>query len=76
LSNIEIEPTTLIVYWNKEDKALWKPRIDRVRKAYDKTESETVLQGMRRVYVYHVNSERFDDSYKFLRENELVFFHK
>jgi len=74
LSKIEVEPTTLIVYWNKEDEALWKPRIARVRKVYNQTEIATVLQGMRRVYVYHVNSERFDESYKFLRENNLVFF--
>ena len=74
MSKIEIDPTTIIVYWNKEDKALWEPRIARVRKAYNQTEIDTVLNGMRRVYVYHVNSERFEDSYKFLKDNELVFF--
>ena len=34
----------------------------------------TVAKGLRRVYVYHVNSERFEESYQFLRENNLIFY--
>lgn len=41
---------------------------------YSKAELATVIAGMRRVYVYHINSERFDVSYDFLRQNNLVFF--
>jgi hypothetical protein len=74
MSKIDIEPTTQILYWNKEDKKTWTPRLTRIRKTYAQAEIDTVLNGMRRVYVYHINSERFEDSYKFLKDNGLVFF--
>jgi len=69
-----IRPQTKIVYWNKEAQALWEPRIKRVRELYNKTELVTMITGMRRVYVYHIKSERFEESYAFLRQNDLVFF--
>uniref|UniRef100_A0A6M3LYH2 Uncharacterized protein n=1 Tax=viral metagenome TaxID=1070528 RepID=A0A6M3LYH2_9ZZZZ len=71
---MDIAPQTRKVYWNKDLEALWEPRIKRVRKLYSDAELATVVTGMRRVYVYHVNSERFDQSYDFLRRNDLVFF--
>lgn len=69
-----IGPQTRIVYWNKELQALWEPRVKRVRKLYGDAEIATMVTGMRRVYVYHINSERFEESYAFLRKNGLVFF--
>jgi len=69
-----IGPQTRIVYWNKELQALWEPRVKRVRKLYSDAEISTMIIGMRRVYVYHINSERFEESYAFLRKNGLVFF--
>lgn len=74
MNTIDINPQTRKVYWNKDLEALWEPRIKRVRKLYSDAELATVIAGMRRVYVYHVNSERFDASYEFLRKNDLVFF--
>ncbi len=69
-----IEVETRIVYWNEDLLELWGPRIRRISSAYNKTELATMLLGMRRVYVYHINSERFEESYEFLRENDLSFF--
>ena len=71
---MEIKPQTKKLYWNKDLESLWEPRFKRVRKLYNNAELATVIAGMRRVYVYHVNSQRFEDSYEFLRKNGLVFF--
>ncbi len=74
MNEVDIEPTTQILYWDKEKKETWAPRLKLIRKTYTQAEIDTVLNGMRRVYVYHVNSERFEDSYKFLKDNEWAFF--
>ncbi|MHA1288237.1 MAG: hypothetical protein ACTSPB_12610 [Candidatus Thorarchaeota archaeon] len=71
---IEINPTTRIIYWNKELKNLWSERIRKISVAYNTAEFLTFKLGMRRVYVYHVNSERFEDSYELLRDNDLIFY--
>ena len=71
---IDIKPTTRLVFWDAEVEKLWRPRIERVKKVYSDAELATMLTGMRRVYVYHVNSTRFEQSYPFLRKNKLVFF--
>lgn len=71
---IEIKPTTRIAWWNEELHSLWEPRIKAVRKAYNDTELATVITGMRRVFVYHVPSSNFEQSYEFLRKNGLVYF--
>ena len=71
---IEIEPVTKKLYWNPKLRDEWEPRISKIRSLYAEAEKQTFLDGMRRVYVYHVNSGRFDASYKFLRENDLVFY--
>lgn len=71
---IDIKPETRMVYWNETLRDTWIPRIERVSKAYHDTELATVLAGMRRVFVYHVRSDRFGQSYAFLRKNGLVFY--
>lgn len=71
---MEIAPQTEKLYWNRKLEALWEPKIQRVRKLYNDAELTTMITGMRRVYVHHINSERFDQSYEFLRKNGLVFF--
>ncbi len=70
----EFQATTQILWWNEELKSLWEPRIERIKKTYARTELGTVLIGMRRVYVYHIHSQTFEESYNFLRENNLVFY--
>lgn len=72
--SIKIKPTTRTSFWNRELEELWRPRFSRMSKLYHDTEIATFLTGMRRVYVYHVNSQRFIESYEFLRKNDLVFF--
>ena len=74
VNKVEINPFTKTLWWSKEEKELWEPRISRIRKAYNTTEFLTVAKGLRRVYVYHVNSEKFEESYQFLRENNLMFY--
>lgn len=69
-----MDPITRMVYWNKDLKNLWEPRISRIKKAYRNTELSTMIAGMRRVYVYHIRSDSFDNSYDFLRKNGLVFY--
>lgn len=71
---IELDPITRKVWWNPKLQEEWEPRLDRVRDLYFEAEKQTFLKGMRRVFVYHVNSTRFDASYEFLRENDLVFY--
>lgn len=70
----EIKPVTRIAWWSKELKNLWEPRLDRIRETYNAAELATVLADMRRVFVYHVNSNNFEGSYEFLRKNNLVYF--
>jgi hypothetical protein len=74
MSKIEITPVTQVVYWDRELEETWSPRLKRIHQTYNQAEIDTFLRGMRRVYVYHVNSLRFDESYRFLRENNLVFY--
>lgn len=69
-----ILPTTRIAWWDEETKNLWEPRIERIQKAYNAAELTTVISDMRRVFVYHVNSTSFDESYEFLRKNNLVYY--
>jgi len=71
---LDIKPTTRIAWWSNELKDLWEPRIERIRAAYNATELTTVITGMRRVFVYHINSATFDESYEFLRKNKLVYY--
>lgn len=71
---IDMNPTTRIIYWNKEFEDTWSKRIKKISETFNTAEFLTCKLGMRRVYVYHVNSTRFDDSYEFLRENDLVFY--
>ncbi len=69
-----IDPQTRIVFWTKDLKEIWKPRIDRMSKVVALTELETFLQGLRSVYVYHIHSDKFEESYAFLRKFDLVFY--
>jgi len=71
---IELDPITRKVWWSPQLQEEWEPRLNRVRDVYFEAEKQTFLKGMRRVFVYHVNSLRFDASYEFLRENDLVFY--
>jgi len=71
---IEIKPTTRIAWWSEELRSLWEPRLERVRKTYNDAELATVICGMRRVFVYHIRSDAFEESYSLLRENNLVYF--
>jgi len=70
----DITPNTKVVWWDTSSKETWEPRMARISKLYNDAELATVLAGMRRVYVYHVNSDGFDRSYEFLRKNNLVYF--
>ena len=74
MTKIDIPPITRRVWWNLKVKKTWEKRFPRMRKVYGDAELATVLVGMRRVYVYHINSNKFDESYAMLRENGLVFF--
>ena len=71
---IDIKPTTRVLFFTKEAERIWRPRFGRIQKAYHKTELSTVIAGMRRVFVYHVYSNSFEQSYEFLRKNHLVFY--
>jgi len=53
---------------------LWEPRLNRVSKLYNDTELVTVLNGMRDIYIHHVNSERIRDSLEFFLANNLKFY--
>ena len=69
-----MNPQTMIVYFDKDIQALWEPRLKRISQLYSNAELTTVIVGMRRVFVYHINSQKFEESYEFLRKNNLVFF--
>ena len=71
---VDLEPITRIVWWNKELKELWVPRLRKVSELYNNTEIATAIAGMRDVYVYHVASTYFQNSYKFLRDNDFIFY--
>ncbi len=73
-TEIDIPPVTRKVWWSLEDKTKWEKRLPRVRAVYSAAELVTVVVGMRRVYVYHVNSSKFEESYELLRENGMVFY--
>ena len=66
---IDIPPITRKVWWSLKDKKKWGKRLPRMAKVYKAAELATVLAGMRRVYVYHVSSNKFEESYNLLREN-------
>jgi len=63
-----------VVWWDAETRDLWKPRLDRIRNAYHKTEFLYTKLGYRKVYVYHVRSQDFEKSYDLLRENNMIFY--
>ena len=70
----KLSPFVRVMYWDKELKALWQPRVNRINKAFNIAEHVTVMVGMRDVYVYHIRSTNFEECFAFLRKNDMVFF--
>jgi len=71
---MDLDPITRIMYWSDGLRAEWEPRISRISSAYAKTELETFMRDSRDIYIYHVRSDNFDQSYEMLRENDLLYY--
>lgn len=69
----EIEPFTRIVWKSQKDKDTWNPRIAAINSAYNKTELQTVIDGIRRATTMHIDMNTMQKQFEVLNENGLIF---
>lgn len=72
--SIELEPFTQTCWWKGVNARQWNKRLREASKLAGVAEIASVLVGMRRVYVMHVHSNDFMESYNTLRMNNMSFF--
>lgn len=73
MTAINLEPFTRVLWKGKENKKIWQPRIEKVRKLYHNTEWQTFLKGYRKIYVTHLRPERLIQFTEDLNKYDLYF---
>jgi len=69
---LEVLPFTRIVFYNKELKSIWKEKINRISRAHNAVEYQTVLKGYRKCATLHISPKNMESVLKRIAEDGLV----
>ena len=69
----QIKPFTRIVWRSDKAKTQWNDRINNINDVYRKCEVETVIRGIRRATTHHMGINDVNNTFMFLKENNLIF---